>query len=397
MVEKFLKIDLLGDLYISEIYFFYEEPQIFSCTDKIGQKYLVLLINMDTKEWIINPISEAQLSLIKNNRISFRESFLNPEVGFIWKVNLNVGSEIASAIQISPNLLDDTDLPDNDLYCDWTQSDLMPISDDNIIQTSKKEGRDIVDISLEVAGGHQREIDCEVLGEILTNTQQLIYSLAYKSNSLKGKYPKLIKDRNTLYVAGTFAASFGIRFKSYDLCNLLGETEVTDTLNILSNLFSTKNSVTELKCFLDKQSKRSVIKYRNLMKTLFEANAGFKVKVASPNNNYSYIRFSSTDIIENLKALDGEIKNMVSIETMYGEIVGINVERKTFAFKSIEGEHITGKLSENFTDKIFEVPKNVEIKVEQQVDLNDLTHEEKYIYTLLEIEEIVPIEESKKD
>lgn len=390
MLSEFLKVNLLGTIYVDEIFFFYEEPQIFTCVSKTGQKYIALLIDMDNREWILSPISEAQLSLLKSNRISLKEAFVKTEDDFVWRVGFGTESSIAKAEQINSQSISDEDLPEDDLFLDWKQDNMMPVIEDDIIETSKKERRDILDLSLEVADGHYREIGCEVLGEILTNTQQLIYSLAHKSDNIKGQIPKMIRDKNTLQVAGTFAASFGVRFKSYDLCDLLGETGISQTLRTLSKLLETKNNQEKLKEFLNTQSKRAVIKYRNLMKTLIQANAGLKVKGASPNKHYFNVAFSSKEIMDSLTILEGEINNMVTTEVMYGEIVGINVDKKTFAFKSIEEEQITGKLSDNFVDTIFEVPKQVEIEVEQRVDENDLTKEEKYTYTLLKITEIVP-------
>ncbi len=125
------------------------------------------------------------------------------------------------------------------------------------------------------------------------------------------------------------------------------------------------------------------------MKTFMQADAGMRVKGASPNQKYFDVALSASDIIDNQKILDGEISDMVITETIFGEIVGINVKKKTFAFTSVEGDHITGKLCNDFIDTVFEVPKYVEIVVEQRLNINDITKEEKYSYTLLELKEII--------
>lgn len=390
MLSEFLRIDLLGTIYIDEIFFFYEEPQVFTCTSKTGQKYIALLIDMDNPQWLLSPISYAQLSLLKSNRISLKESFIKSEDNYVWKVRYDKESPMAKAEQISSQSISDEDLPDDDLFLDWKQDKMLPVFEDNIIETSKNERRDVIDLSLEIADGHCREIGCEVLGEILTNTQQLIYSLAYKNDNIKGHIPKMIRDKNTLQVVGTFAASFGVRFKSSDLSNFFGETSVSQTLKILSNLLETKNNQEKLKEFLNTQSKRAVIKYRNLMKTLIQANAGLKVKLASPNEYFFNIAFSTNEIMNSLSILEGEINNMVTLEVMFGMLVGINVDKKTFMFIGVDGEQINGKLSDTLVNTTFLVPMQAEVEVEQRVTINDLIKEEKYTYTLLKINEIIP-------
>lgn len=389
MLTEFFKIKEIGTLFIDEIFFFYEEPQIFTCITKAGAKYICLLTDMDKKEWLLVPISEARLSLLKCNRISVKKAFANPEDDMIWRAHYDSNASILIPVQINPNDILEDDMPDDDYYLDFTNDCLMPVINEDIVKSSIKEYRDILDMSLEINGNHFREISCDILGEVLTNTQQLVYALAYKNDNIRGPVPKAIKDKNTLQVVGTFAASFGIRFKSIEIGDLMGETSVSPTLQTLSDLLIIKNDQEKLRSFLSSQGRRAVIKYRNLMKSLVQANAGLKVKGASPNEKYFHVNFSQDDIVSNLSILEGEISNMVSTEVLYGDIVGINVDKKTFAFNSVDGEHITGKLSDGFIDTVFEVPKQVEIQVEQRVDINDLTKEERYMYTLLKINNIV--------
>jgi hypothetical protein len=70
------------------VYFFYEEPQLLLSKSKTGQNFLSLLTNMDEKEWLLAPISDTQLSLLKINRISCREVYTKPEDGFVWRISI---------------------------------------------------------------------------------------------------------------------------------------------------------------------------------------------------------------------------------------------------------------------------------------------------------------------
>lgn len=44
---------------------------------------------MDNEQWLLSPISDAQLSLLKSNRISLKETFIKTEDNFVWKVSYN--------------------------------------------------------------------------------------------------------------------------------------------------------------------------------------------------------------------------------------------------------------------------------------------------------------------
>lgn len=261
----------------------------------------------------------------------------------------------------------------------------MPIISNELLEIAKREKRDVLDLTLLVSNKHSREVNCEILGEAIITTQQILYTLPMENDSIRGRIPKEIRDKNTLVAVGTFAASFGMRFKSAELCDLFGETNVSRTIRMFGDLLDTKNGEKNLSETLKRHSKKTTFKYRHLMKILLQADVGLRVKTASPNNYSFEIDMSTDDILENLNLLDGEIKDFVSQEKMYGSMVGINVDKKTFAFKSIDDENIIGKLSEKFNGVTFEVPKYVEAEIEIRVTLNEVTNEEKFIYTLLSI------------
>ncbi|OLN25951.1 DUF6575 domain-containing protein [Desulfosporosinus metallidurans] len=394
MLREFLKVDVLGTLYVDEIFFFYEEPQIFTCMSRARHKYLALLTDMDCGKWMLLPISEAQLSLLKSNRLSLKEAFINPEDEFIWQLELSQDSTIAKAKQIfDPQVLSD-DLPDDDVYLDYEADPLMPVVKDDILEIAKKERRDIIDLAL-VTNNHSREIECDILGEVLSTTQQILYTLPMPRESLRGRIPKDIRDRNTAVVAGTLAASFGVRFKSPGLCDLFGETDLSQTLKMFLDLLNSKDDDNKLREILHNHSKKTVFKYRQLMKVLLQAKTGLKIKAASPNNYRFEISFSMDDIERSIQLLETEIKDMVYVEKMFGTMVGINVDKQTFAFKSIEDENIIGKLSENFNGVTFEVPKYVQAEIQQRITLNEITKEERYVYTLLAINVDVKVKEGE--
>lgn len=385
MNKEFLKIDMLGTLSINEVFFFYEEPQIFTCTSRFGQVYLCLLTDMDDKKWLLAPITLSRLALLKSNRLSIKAAFIDAEDEFVWSIEENYIDHIIKANRIYCNDISLDDLPDENVYADYTEDDLMPIQDNEISKIANEEKRDILDLSFLPSNSHVREIDCETLGETLINTQQVIYSLALSKEYVGSKISTQIKKDNTIVATGTYAASFGVRLKSIELADLYGKTPLSETMKLFAELLSTKDSETNLKILLKKHSPRTVIRYKKLMEGLLKAELSVNISLSSPNNYLFKTELTKDDIFNNILFLETEIEDMVISEKMYGTMVGINVDKKTFAFKSNEEGNITGTLADNFNDATFEVPKYVEATFEKKISKNDLTRHEKWEYKLISL------------
>lgn len=386
MEKDIIKVDFLGTLTIKEIYYFYEEPQVFSCINKFGQIFLGLLIDIDIRKWLMLPISLAQLSQLKSNNLSIREAFLNAEDEFVWRVVEEC--KISKATQIYIEDIEEEDLPDNDLYLDCEDNFMPSINNNEIVNESFEERRDILDLSLLPLSKHSRELDLTVMGEVLINVQQIIYSLAIPKDYNSNKIPIKIKNENKLVATGTYAASFGIRVKSYELSDFNGDTKLSNTFKEFCKILDYKNNKLELKNILKNYNPRVTLRYKKLMECLYREDLAFNFSFASPNKFYYKTEFDKSDILNNILFLDEQIENMIKLEVLEGTIVGINVTKRTFAFETLEKEMIIGSISTELNKFVYEVPKFVKVCLEKTIQLNDLTSEEKYKYKLLEVQEI---------
>lgn len=381
-----MKVDMLGNLNISEIFFYYDEPQIFTCTNKFSHIYLFLLTDMDEREWLATPISLSQLALLKKNRISIKEAYINAEEGFVWRIKGNIHDFYAKAIQIQCNNIQDTDLPDDDLFLDYQDDELIPTETNEILSKAITERRDVFELSLLPNNSHVREIDSEILGETLINAQQVFYSLPLPREHTGSKISMKIKEENTIVAVGCYAASFGIRLMSTDLADLYGKTTVTDTLKMFSELLEAKDNEGKLKDLLKNHSPITTMKYRKLIKGLYKSKLEVKVSIASPNKYAFQTHFNKEEIKRNLLFLEDEINDVIITEALIGTLVGINVSKNTFAFKSIDDESIIGALSTNFEGATFEVPKVVKAIVDKKISWNESTQKEKFDYILKKID-----------
>lgn len=385
MNDEIFKVDLLGKLKIDEIFYYYEEPQLFSCVSAFENKYLGMLTDSDEREWLIIPISSSRLALLRSNKISVREAIINLEDDFVWQVKESIDNSLKIAKQVYIGDLKEEDLPDNDLYLNC-ENTYMPNLDDDIIKTSIDEHRDIIDISLLPLNRHIKELEFQTLGEVLVNIQQVIYSIAldkeFKGNRISNK----VKEDNSLSAAGTYAASFGIRAKSNKLSDLYNETPLTKNINKFTQLLKVKDNKEELKKLLRQMNPRVSMRYKKLMQCLLKENISFNISLASPNSYSFKTEFTEKDVENNLKYLLEDFDNNIVNEKARGELFGINIKRKRFWFQTFDDEIIEGNISDELLEAItFEVPINAEITLEKETILNELTDEEKYKYKLISI------------
>jgi len=104
----------LGTLKFLSIYYYYDQPCLFSCENQEGQLFLGLWV--DTFHlgdlFLYAPVSAERLQAFQEGRIEVRTAFEHTESGSIFKVMLPYADQPASAIRILCEELDKQDLPD---------------------------------------------------------------------------------------------------------------------------------------------------------------------------------------------------------------------------------------------------------------------------------------------
>ena len=388
MNEFFASVPNIGELYYYHVYLFYDEPQLFSCVTKTLQYYFFTTIPCedDERSWLAVPISTGKLAMLEKNSLEIRTAFIDPE-SILWKIQCQ--DQHFSSMLCLPASLTDEMLPERGELLDYpNEMELLP-SEETPAEQSQREMRDVIELSLEKDNQHISELPCTVLSDVLETLQQLVFAIGYKEGGLSGPIPRTIKENHTLCVTGMFAASVGIRFKSNELSDILGETPLTEALTELNHLFSCMDDRVAIREFISTHNPRVAVKYRTFLKTMVKHNTGFKINNASPNK-YSYThRFSTKQLAANLEMINSEINEIVESKTLYGKIVGINVERDTFEFITADDERIRGNLAAAMEGCVFSVPQVVEADFEIRIGTDSFTQEEKLLYSLVSIKPIV--------
>ncbi|AZR72481.1 hypothetical protein BBF96_03250 [Anoxybacter fermentans] len=389
MNENYICLDFIGKLKILEIYEYYDGPRLFSCESISGQKYLAVWIDFDedSERWLYVPVSNHRLSSVKRGLISLYEAFNCPEDGWLWDVKTFFHDQSNIVTQITPNQLSKEDLPDEDAFLNIQDKTLPDLSEDPCVFATRTR-RDVIDLSLTGDSVHLNEIDTGVLGAILLNLQTLIHSLAYKSGGIRGRIPKNIKEATILKTVAVFEGSFGVRLVSKHSANLFNKTPVSEPLEKLMNLLSAKGDREKLSSLMKSLSLKSKIKFRQLLKALKDGNTEIKTIWGSPDLKSNAVSLTIEDINKALEVFELDEKEMTEINSYQGKLVGINMNKYSFEFITVDEERIVGELSEDLYKNVFEVPMFAEVKIKEIYEFNYVTQEEKITSILLEVNEI---------
>ena len=392
MVESniYMKINMLGNIYIKDIIVYYDKPLVFSCVNDFQQHFIAMCNELDyIEQWIFLPISEALLIRGLRGNISAYNLFKYPEGEFLWKIYIDSNNyRTGKAIQIKPESLCDEDLPDKDIVYDIYGENEFSIKNSdrkNTLNDSILERREIFDISLEPNESHVHEIDALVLGRVLESTQNIINLIAHKKG-INAKVPNSIKEKNKLNVTGNYAASFGIRLKSNLLADMLNESEIQRNLDIFMNILTAKSDMDKLTEILKGLNPAVSLYYIDLLKLLSKENIGIKTYCAFPNNKYRKNYFASEEIKLSLKKLEENIKELSNEIYLEGDIVAIDTLNRTFKFITYDEEKVNGAIGEKINVEEYVLPKKAKIKLEIISKLNDLIGKEEINYRLLELE-----------
>ena len=87
MKEKWTDADPFGSLYYENILVYFNEPDLFVCTDQSGKKYLVVLLNEDKEEYLLVETDNQNILCVISKEISMEQAFRNAKCGKAFYVS----------------------------------------------------------------------------------------------------------------------------------------------------------------------------------------------------------------------------------------------------------------------------------------------------------------------
>ncbi|MHB1681228.1 MAG: DUF6575 domain-containing protein [Bacilli bacterium] len=375
---------------VIEVYDYYDMPILFSCENVVGALFMAMCAEemADGYRWLLLPVSKERLGEIKCGRILLKRAFKMSETGWVYQVNDDDQSETPAITIVQVADISDEDLPGEMAALNFSSGDLPPKAE-NIQLTAKRVARDIVDIDLITNDViHDQEVPAEVLGETLIRIQKLQYSLASPDISGGSRVSKTTMEDNKFHVVAFHAASFGVRLASSRSVDLFNETPTQKALSILMNLISTGHDRDTLSRLLGTVGKRSVARFRFLLKGLLDGRVAMGIEWAAPDGGRQRTTLNmdqANSILEILEEMSDEIVEEIDLT---GMLLAVDTIRHTFKFKSVEGTLYTGRTSDQLNPSEFRLQKECRANISETLILHPVTHEEQSIYELLDLRDL---------
>ncbi|MFA6312620.1 MAG: hypothetical protein WCV99_19255 [Sterolibacterium sp.] len=249
----------------------------------------------------------------------------------------------------------------------------------------EKRDTEVVDFALDGPRYTAHRASAKALSLFLSAMQQLYLRVgqAVGSSRITPRVPLEISSLCQLEVAGFFPSSFGIRFAAPTRADYGGYSLAATTLETTFELVNSPNPLEHA----GKVGHWGMSKYRQLVKTLIEAEATPKVRWRTPNGSDRQWITDTGHLLTLANRLT-HIRDLApkTIEDS-GTLIGASLRRRKFEF---EGSHgvISGTAPHELADKVTQhFGKHCRIVFVETTYVDDTTEQEKRTRTLIDVTE----------
>ena len=359
--------------YLCDVFLEYEQPELFTVSDAIGSKFLVMFVDAENNKWLMLPISAAKLLKVEYGEITIKDAFIHPEINvkIIHYINGTYHEEI-----IDVNDIKDDYLPLDDARLNWDNLP-MPIISDDLIHAAAARQKDIFDIRVISEETRDHTINAKKFGALLIVAEEAIKSIATVRNRKAGVKRGLTAGCSLRYI-GNYAGSFGIRLEGEDSSNLLDESRLTPVLNELFQMLEI-TELADISRLVKEKSFEYASALRKLLKYSSDNNAALNFSYSTPRARYHGQATWNSDFSKStLKYLDQLISEEVKSEEYIGNLVSVSAKTNNFQFET-ETEEIKGKIDPSLKEAEFIVKSHAKIKVEKTIKITNANEiEEKF-------------------
>ncbi len=371
------------DYFLDRIFLEYEQPELFSVSNEADGIFIVMLVDEVSEKWLMTPISASRLCKLEYGAISIREVFVHPEIKKVQLVEID--GEDYSVSYMVPEEIGEDYLPLEDARLNWDNIP-MPQINEQLYEIARRRHRDIFDIRVDSGQTKDHTIKSKDLGLLLIILQDGIFSFAKNRNKNLG-IKKGLTAGCTLRYAGSYPGSFGLRLESEEMCNLLGETNLTPVLNELFT-FLQINNLDILSQMVKNYSFDCSKSLRKLLKFSCDNEASLDFAYATPlYKNQGKVVWKKENTRATLEYLDRLIKDEVKDEVYVGDLITIIKKQNKFGFITENGDEINGEIDPSLKERKFTVKSHAKIFVKKSIKITNL-NETVEKYSLVGIEEL---------
>ena len=276
-------------------------------------------------------------------------------------------------------------LPDNELT-------LNMLMDTSILQTEQdklllKERDSIYARLINTENIHSHEIPCSVMGDILNGLQSLF---TIQSRDYYSQYDNAPQHSPILNFCGTFPGSFGIKLKTEETKDLLGETKMSPVIEDFQSLIDLKTA-DEFKEFFEVKKKYSyklLKSFKSYLNTLI--NNKFEIEYRFNIKGKEQLKFKKKEeTISTYKSLNQYLQTKTYTDELFGEFVAIDqTKQRTFKFISNEKIYYGKIMIEDFSNISVTTREIYKIKINIKQELDPITNNLNEKYELINIEKV---------
>lgn len=387
-MEKFYNSPLLGELFYKDVLMYYEKPLLFTAINDLEYLYLCLLSvdEIDSQQWLMAPITFKERKELLNGKKLIKSVFSeNKHLVYLVKCSLGEYQEN----MILPSNIPHHYLPADDLCLDFL-NETCEESNDDILKLTLEERRSILDIRIiDKKNPNIHEVPLKDLAPLLGEVSHLSYTLARYNPQISNKFPAAeIKKKTQLNMALTYAGSFGIRFKTNEIADLLNEDMIIQ--QIFSDMFLLiGEDEHEFSTILSNRKSKAINACRRFLNEIVKEKYDFEFKYALPDCRYKKTYIDKEKIKDRLKSLNTFLENKEEIYDFRGYIIGGKLDKGNFEFISEDGERMSGRIDnkglKNFL--VLDAKKIVDVKIRVKMTQNSYYNEIKEEYALVDIKD----------
>ena len=369
---------------------YYDGPRLLLQRNQTQQLFLAWWSDSDDsiERWIYLPVSVHRLYEILSGEIPSLDSLNAPEDGSLFVVDkdLNTNSIIRTVLTAAAALPDDA-LPRPGARLN------IPVPEE-VSGLPSREGSHILAVRMESKPSDLTgRISAKVVSQITGNLQRLVDALGQAKSgeaTSRGGIPDAILNETRLDPISTYTGSFGIRFETNTRDDLFGGSLARTSLQGLFDLVDIGYQAPELTSQLTELKSRVVKNYKDFLSTIEASLSVASLSWSQPGKmDPRQVRINqelARNIIAQIDAVTDLTQDNLTLE---GTLIGGNVRTLRFEIAALDtDERFDGSIHEDAISEVKRMTLNSSCRVIMQPNLqvNEVTGEEKTTYTLLGIQ-----------
>lgn len=383
MNELFAITKEYGKLFFDEIFIYYDGPCLFSVKNQLDHCFIVLLenINENSTKYLLVPVSYSRYIDLVSNRITIKDAFVKSETGEVFTITFS-GEDNLIVSKLDSSNLNDLNLPEEGEYLDLSHSYYR----EQLIFDAVKNRRGIAQISFEKNGRHEQSISAMSLSAVSKSLQKVMDGIRKDWENNDGRCAgsrrkSEMRDNAELMISKTFAASFGIQIESKELNDILLDSDFDWLMEKFVKLTTDYEDKADEFYIENTNAINALI---NFYKVLMINDFAIKFQMATPKKNIERFHHSILEIKNRYNYLTSKKGEKIEQIEEKGKLIAFDLSYKTFKFKTINGDEISGKFDDEFEDRIFDT-ENVVIAYLNVFTQKDIACNNHKKYVLLKL------------